>query len=305
MRGSSFGYLMKEGARNIYANKQMSVASIGVLVACMLLIGASVLFSMNVNSFVGYTEQQNEVAVFLVDGTTDGDRNDLEIGFSKISNIIGVRYVSRDEGLEDWISSMSGVSDASEELFEPLFEDNVLPDAYYLKVQDLSILDETVAQVQKMENVDTVRAPVEVAKTITILKQAVTMGGTAIVVLLVGVASVIIANTIKITVFNRRKEISIMKFVGATDTFIRLPFIVEGLLLGLLSATIAFFMIWGLYEALLSWLVKNPVTWFGFLLDNMVVFKSVALQLFGSFALTGVTIGTVGSVIFVRKYLKV
>lgn len=305
MRGSSFQYLIKEGARNIYANKQMSVASIGVLVACMLLIGASVLFSMNVNSFVGYTEQQNEVAVFLEDGTTAAEREELETAFDGIANILGVRYVSRDEGLEDWIDSMSGVSDASEELFLPLFEDNVLPDAYYLKVEDLSLLEETVDEVETLDHIDMVRAPVEVAQTITILKQVVTMGGTAIVVLLVAVASVIIANTIKITVFNRRKEISIMKFVGATDTFIRLPFIVEGLLLGLISAVIAFFLIWGLYAALLSWLGKNPVTWFGFLLDNMIVFKTVALQLFGSFALTGIVIGVVGSIVFVHKYLKV
>ena len=127
----------------------------------------------------------------------------------------------------------------------------------------------------------------------------------AIVLLLIAVASMIIANTIKITVFNRRKEISIMKYVGATDMFIRLPFIVEGLLLGLISATLAFLVIWALYALLCHSLTGSDTVLLAFLTENLVPFGQMALPLIGCFILVGVTIGTLGSIIFVRRYLKV
>lgn len=246
MGGSSIGYLLREGARNIYANKQMSVAAIGVLVACMLLIGASIVFSFNANSFVGYVEAQNEVVVFLKDNLSDDRISEVEQQLKNTENVSAVRFISKEEGLDSWVQSMSGVAENSEELFAPLYEDNIMPDSFSVTIRDLSQLDATVQVLSDYDDVDYVRAPEQVAQTITIIKHAVNLGGAAIVLLLIGVASMIIANTIKITVFNRRKEISIMKYVGATDMFIRLPFIVEGLLLGLLSASVAFLLIWGL-----------------------------------------------------------
>ena len=232
MGGSSIGYLLREGARNIYANKQMSVAAIGVLVACMLLIGASIVFSFNANSFVGYVEAQNEVVVFLKDNLSDDRISEVEQQLKNTENVSAVRFISKEEGLDSWVQSMSGVAENSEELFAPLYEDNIMPDSFSVTIRDLSQLDATVQVLSDYDDVDYVRAPEQVAQTITIIKHAVNLGGAAIVLLLIGVASMIIANTIKITVFNRRKEISIMKYVGATDMFIRLPFIVEGLLLG-------------------------------------------------------------------------
>ena len=115
----------------------------------------------------------------------------------------------------------------------------------------------------------------------------------------------IITNSVKLSVFSRRTEISIMKYVGATDMFIRLPFIVEGLLLGLLSASVAFLLIWGLYSLLVHWLAGEGVGWLTFLTENLVPFGSMALPLMGCFLFVGVAIGTLGSIIFVRKYLKV
>lgn len=306
MGGSSVGYLFKEGARNIYANKQMSVAAIGVLVACLLLIGMSILFSFNANSFVGYVEGQNEVVAFLQDDLSDSDIAAVEVEIAETANVSKYRFISKEEGLDSWVESMSGVTEDSEELFAPLYEDNIMPDAYSVTITDLSQLEPTVAELQNISGVDYVRAPEQVAQTITIFKQVVNVGGGAIVLLLIGVASMIIANTIKITVFNRRKEINIMKYVGATNMFIRLPFIVEGLLLGLISATLAFLLVWGLYSGLIHWLAgSDGAAWFGFITENLVPFGDMALQLMGCFVLVGVTIGTVGSIIFVRKYLKV
>ena len=195
----------------------MSVAAIGVLVACMLLIGASIVFSFNANSFVGYVEAQNEVVVFLKDNLSDDRISEVEQQLKNTENVSAVRFISKEEGLDSWVQSMSGVAENSEELFAPLYEDNIMPDSFSVTIRDLSQLDATVQVLSDYDDVDYVRAPEQVAQTITIIKHAVNLGGAAIVLLLIGVASMIIANTIKITVFNRRKEISIMKYVGATD----------------------------------------------------------------------------------------
>ena len=170
MGGSSIGYLLREGARNIYANKQMSVAAIGVLVACMLLIGASIVFSFNANSFVGYVEAQNEVVVFLKDNLSDDRISEVEQQLKNTENVSAVRFISKEEGLDSWVQSMSGVAENSEELFAPLYEDNIMPDSFSVTIRDLSQLDATVQVLSDYDDVDYVRAPEQVAQTITIIK---------------------------------------------------------------------------------------------------------------------------------------
>ena len=181
----------------------------------MLLIGASIVFSFNANSFVGYVEAQNEVAVFLKDNLEDDRIAEIEQQLKSTENVSAVRFISKEEGLDSWVESMSGVASDSEELFAPLYEDNIMPDSFSVTIQDLSQLGSTVDKLSGYADVDYVRAPEQVAQTITIIKHAVNLGGAAIVLLLIGVASMIIANTIKITVFNRRKEINIMKYPQA------------------------------------------------------------------------------------------
>ena len=192
MGGSSIGYLLREGARNIYANKQMSVAAIGVLVACMLLIGASIVFSFNANSFVGYVEAQNEVVVFLKDNLEDDRIAEIEQQLKSTENVSAVRFISKEEGLDSWVESMSGVASDSEELFAPLYEDNIMPDSFSVTIQDLSQLGSTVDKLSGYADVDYVRAPEQVAQTITIIKHAVNLGGAAIVLLLIGVLYVLL-----------------------------------------------------------------------------------------------------------------
>ena len=192
MGGSSIGYLLREGARNIYANKQMSVAAIGVLVACMLLIGASIVFSFNANSFVGYVEAQNEVVVFLKDNLSDDRISEVEQQLKNTENVSEVRFISKEEGLDSWVQSMSGVAENSEELFAPLYEDNIMPDSFSVTIRDLSQLDATVQVLSDYDDVDYVRAPEQVAQTITIIKHAVNLGGAAIVLLLIGVLYVLL-----------------------------------------------------------------------------------------------------------------
>ncbi len=301
MRGSSFTYLIKEGARNIWVNRMMSLASIGILVSCMLLIGSAILLSINLNGMVGYVETQNEMVAFLEDSADDSTVSLVQTALENNENVDSFAFVSREEALEQYSEIVP------ESLMQSLEEDKeeVFPLSFRITLKDLSKIDQTIGEIESIPGIMQVNAPTNVAETVTGIKRAVYICGLGIVVILLAVTLIIIANTIKVTVFNRRKEINIMKFVGATDLFIRMPFVVEGVLLGLVSACVAYLLLWGGYSYLLNYVQEQaPVTVASFL-KNLVPFSQVAKQLFASFAAGGIMVGVFGSMIFVRKHLKV
>lgn len=309
MKGSSFGYLIKEGAKNIYANRLMSFASIGTLVACMLLIGSSLLLSMNVTQVVGFMEKQNDVVVYIKDDVTEDELADIDAKIALLDNVYESVYMSKDEVLQQQAESLQKQSEALGEAvnaFEGLEGDNnPLPPTYLMKIRDLSQLSATVEAVSAIDGVIGINAPDAMAEIITSLKRAVEVGGIFIVSILLVVSLVIIGNTIKVTVFNRRKEINIMKYVGATDGFIRLPFFVEGFLLGLLSALFSFGLLWLGYDYIMQIISQNTSTWIAQVYTNMIPFDTIAAQLLVWFLGGGVGIGVFGSMFFVNRYLKV
>ena len=284
MKGSSFSYLIKEGARNIWVNRMMSLASIGILVSCMLLIGSAILLSINLNGMVSYVENQNEMVAFLEDSADDVTVSAVEAALNSNDNVDSFAFVSREEALERY--------------------SEIVPDSL-LENLDLSLIDETTAQIESIPGIMRVNAPTNVAETVTGIKRAVYICGSGIIIILLAVTLIIIANTIKVTVFNRRKEINIMKFVGATDRFIRMPFVVEGILLGVISACIAYLLLWGGYTYLINYVQTQASATLSAFLKNLVPFSQVAKQLLASFAVGGIAIGVFGSMIFVRKHLKV
>ncbi len=300
MRVHNFAYLFKEGTKNVFSNKLMSFACIGVLVACLLLIGSAVLFTLNVNSIVNDVEDQNEFVVFLKDSMSKDDLGVFDVALDNIPNILTKKFVSREQAFQQEKEKLG--DDAY--IYDGL-DASTYPNAYILSVDDLSLLDDTVKQVSQLDGVDTVNASTEVARILVGLKKVVTYAGAAIVLILIVVSVLIITNTIKLTVFSRRKEINIMKYVGATDSFIRLPFLVEGMMIGIISAFIAFMLLGVGYTYMVKWLGENYSGYIGTLYENSVPFQSVALELFGGFAILGVLIGVIGSGVFVRKHLKV
>lgn len=303
MRGSSFGYLLKTGFKNIYTNRLMSFASIGVLVACLMLIGGAILLSLNVENMVGIAEEQNEVVAFLENGLTEEEIEEIGSKIHKLDNIENVTFVSKKEGLkqeqnkEKWGGLLDGLSE----------EDNPLPDCYRIKLVDITQnkLEQTYAEVLRIEGVAEGSAPHEEATILTDIETAVSTVGFIIVVILAGVSVMIIANTIKITVFARSKEINIMKLVGATDTFIRMPFVIEGILIGLISALVAFGLLWLGYNYAIQMIAENSSSWLKVAAENLIPFESVAMYLLGGFSIGGAGMGMIGSGIFIRKHLKV
>jgi cell division transport system permease protein len=302
MRLHNLAYLFRQGAKNIFHNKLMSFACIGVLIACLLLIGAALLFTMTVNNMAEDIENQNEVVVFLDPALSTRDIEAVDITMRATPNILDARYVPKEQGLEaqkermgEFGTLLAGLEGA----------ENPLPDKYILRIDDSSLIEQTLEEVGDIEGVEYVSASIEVAQILAGLKTTVYYAGAIVVIILIIVSLVIITNTIKLTVFSRRREINIMKYVGATDSFIRLPFLVEGMLIGLIAAALAFLMLGFGYTYLLNWAKENYMQYFSLILENAIVFRDVALYIMTGFSSVGVFIGVAASGIFVRKHLRV
>ena len=301
MNGGALKYLLKEGVKNLWTNRLMTFASVGVLTACLLIVGFAMLFSQNVNSMVGYLEDQNEIVVYLEKENTEERNVEIASELKQISDLKEITYFDRATVFQlqkEKLGSAAALLDDD--------DDNPYYAYYTVKEKDLEKITATVAAINEIEGVKQVSFYKGFADAIVKLKNMVNLFGGAIIIALVLVSLVIIANTIRAAVFTRRKEINIMKYVGATDNFIRFPFMVEGLLLGLISAVLAFLIIWGGYAMLSDAILKNStVTFLASMMQRLLPFKEVALKLGLCFAGAGVITGMLGSIISVRSHLKV
>ena len=291
----SFRYLFKEGVRNIWSNRTMSLASVGVLVSCLLLTGAAFLFSMNISAAMKTIEGNNSVKVYMQQGLPVLSSVKAGQEIKKLDNIKSCKFVPKDEAIGK-VMNMLGEKDAS--LLAGLSgKDNPLPDAYQVSFKDLSKYKTTVAQIKKITGVGSVNDYSDIAAKLTKLDHMITTGGFWIILLLSLVSLFIISNTIRATMFSRRLEINIMKSVGATNWFIRVPFIVEGVIIGLISGALASALLQLLYGKLTGMLTS--ITMFA-----PIPMGSISGALTGAFLLAGGIFGALGGAISIGKYLK-
>ncbi len=304
---SGFRYLTKQGMGNIARNKLMSFASIGVLTACLVITGIAALMSLNVGKFVDYLGAQNKVIVYLKLDADDTTIESAKQAIGGVSNILGSTYVSKEDALNETKSWISGYDDGAYANVLDGYEgeNNPLYASFRVTVDDLSKIKDTVEELSKLPGVDFVDAPSDLAGTLVSLKRAVNIGGWGLVSVLAAVSLVVIHNTIRITVFARRKEINIMKFVGATNGFIRLPFLVEGTAIGLISAVLAFGVVSGAYIGILEAVAHAGTGWLSSLYFTIVDDNSVWSLLLVAFLASGALIGGVGSAASIRRHLKV
>ena len=298
MRLGSFTYLLKQGAKNTYLNKAMSFASVGVLTACLVLVGMAALFSKNVNSIVGFIQQQNEIVIYVDDNLSAGQEAILDRQIRSMNNISSVKYTSKEQAFDEQKEKLGDLLDGYQ-------NEDVFPASYHIKIKDLSLIDSNVEALKSLEGVYRVDAPTDVAEIMVKTDRGVSLGGTIVVVALLVVSFVIIMNTIKITVFSRRREINIMKYVGATNGFIRMPFLVEGMILGAISALMAFFIVWYFYAQIISAIQGDATAWLGSATATLIPFSSISAPLLLSYVVSGVVIGGLGSLVSIRKHLKV
>lgn len=301
MKWSSFRYLTKQGLHNLRANRLMSLASIGVLTACLLLTGIAGLFSANVNSLVEYLGDQNETVVYLDQGLSDEQLASVDQTLRSMPGLAAVTYVSQEEVLETYKGYMSEYAD----LFNDFEEDNPFHANYRVVLEDLNQLDEMIAQLEQIDGVYSVSAPTQLSSVFLTIQRAVTYAGWALVAVLALVSVVVISNTIRLTVFARRKEINIMKYVGATNGFIRWPFFVEGTSVGLISGLLAAGLVIGAYALVVNKVGAMSGFW-GPILDSCLLSVGQVWPIvLGAFLIFGVIIGSIGTATSIRKYLEV
>ena len=326
MKINSFGYLTKEGIKNVWANRLMTFSSVGVLVACMVLIGLAMMLSLNVTKIIGTLEKQNVVIAYLDDYNAalyDEDRQIPEGSvvdengisedsylihnkdeamkvcekISELDNVASAEYISKEDGLEEIKKSLL---EGEAQYFTFLDEENGNPlsDAIKVTMNDMTLFDDTVKEISKVKGVESIQSHNDLADKISSIKEGIFIAGIAIVSILLIIALVIVSNTIRVTMYTRKLEISIMKAVGATDAFIRFPFVIEGVTIGIISALIAEGILYCCYRVATEAILSNIGQY------SIISFSSKALLLFGVFLGIGIIAGTIGSVFMIGKYLR-
>lgn len=368
MKLRSITYLSKEGVKNMWANRLMTIASIGVLVACMVLIGLAMLISINLNQALGNLEEQNVVRVFFNDKTSvmygeSAEKNESSEASSsendssepvasedasstnttangasedtssdaaqsenqadpddipdsaytihnekeaqalcekleKLDNVVNVEYISGEDALKDYREN-GQLPAGYDKYFE--FDDeygNPFSCGAEITLDDMGKFEATVKAIEGTKGVDSVRSYVELANKIESIKNGIGIAGVWIIAILLIISLVIVSNTIRVTMYSRKLEIGIMKAVGATNSFIRLPFIIEGIMIGLVSAAISLGVVYFCYRVAIESLVMELGT------ITPISFVSVLPTIIAVFIGIGVASGLLGSVIMIGKYLK-
>ena len=302
MKWSSFKYLARQGLHNMINNRLMSFASVGVLTVCLIITGVAGLFTANMNSLMMYLRSQNEVVVYLDENLDEAGLATVDSALRSISGLKEVTYVSKDEALDLMRDSMGDKADLFD-VFEG--EENPFLANYKVILQDVGQMDEIVPQLESISGVVDVNVPTGLSDLVVNIHKAVTVISVGLVVVLGFVSIVVISNTIRLTVFARRKEINIMKYVGATNGFIRLPFFVEGIAVGLIAGLISSAIVLGGYQLLIIYSVDFPAFWGSILNSVLLGMDQVWWKVLVAFLAFGSLIGSVGTATSIRKYLHV
>lgn len=292
----SFGYYWKEGFRNIFKHGFMSIAAVLIMIACLLLTGTVTLIAYNIDLSIEELQQSNEIVVFIDENLTTREARALGSEFNKIDNIATVEFEDRDVALEKY----------REELGEDAVildnynsANNPLRNSFIFTLKDPTLAEETIEQIAAVEGTDYIRADEDVISKLIQVQRVFNIIALAMVVGLAVISIFIIANTVKLAMFARREEISIQKMVGATNWFIRWPFVIEGMVLGLLAGGLAFLAQWGLYSEL-SNIASGVIPYF-----HIVSFDGLRWLVLGVYLGAGVLFGIGGSVTSIRKFMNV
>ena len=301
MKARSVRYLIGEGLKNIWLNRMMSIASVGVLMASMLLMGLAIAFSENVDRIMSTIESQNDVMIYLDDDLSDEQVQSVYEQIRSLDNINPDEtiYISSSQALEGVLETMGP---EYEQYFDAYFGEGntILPETVRASMIDLEQYDQTISAIENVDGVDSYDSSRDLAVILTTVRSAINTAGIWMIVLLSLISLVIIANTVRITMFNRKLEISIMKAVGATNGFIRFPFMVEGITLGIIASLLTVGVEYLLYkvairalEPIISILSFNPVPFSNFMWIILLIFLAL-----------GIIAGLIASVITISKYLR-
>ncbi len=295
MKKNNFGYLIREGVRGIFLHGFMSFAAVCVTVACLIIMGSFSLILYNLQVMVTDLEQENEMMVYIDETYTEDQAKSVGSQINMIANVYNAKFVSRQEALDDFVEEQN-----DPEVFAGL-QAETLRDRFVVTLVDNSLMRETEEAIREIPGVADVSAHYEISEGFTTLQNVLRIASVAIIAVLLVVSLLIISNTVKLAMYDRREEIAIMRMVGATNGFIRWPYVVQGFLLGMFGAAVAFFLEWGLYNALGSKIASVD----SLQLITIVPFTDVLYLMIAAFAATGFVVGVFGSLLSIRKFLKV
>lgn len=295
---NKLGYLFHEGFSSIGKHGFMSFASVTIIVACLIIMGSFSLLAVNVDQMIRKLETQNEMLAFVKEDYSESQARAIEPKLEAINNVSKVEFITREQAMDNFKKSYSNRS-----LFEGI-DETTFRARYVIYLDDISLMQETQTQIGQVTGIDDVNAPIEISKGMVTFRNVVAAVSIILIVILFIVAVFIMSNTIKLTTFGRREEIAIMKMVGATNNFIRTPFVIEGLTLGILGAAIAFGLQWGIYTLITEKIMGTIAGKFINVLTVMP-FTDLALDVGLVFLGVGVVVGAFGGAIAIRNYLKV
>ena len=289
------GYYISEGFHSIFTHGFMSFAAVCMIVACLLIMGSFSLLAVNLDRMLGDLEAENEFLAYIDESYTEEQARALQSTLEQVPNVSQVTFATRQEALDNFLEGRE-----TNDLLDSL-PSEVLRDRYHIRVHNIEDMGAAVRAVENVAGVAKVRAALEIAQGFVLVRNIATGVALVLVAILAVVSLFIISNTIKLATFYRREEIAIMKMCGATNAFVQWPFVVEGLILGLTGALIAFFAQWGIYELVCRFIIQNN----GLSLVTVIPYKSMAMRMLGIFGGTGALIGVGGSLLAIRKFLQV
>ena len=300
MRTSNVTYLVKKGISSIWKNFLMSFASFCILMVSLLLVSCAVLLMMNVNKIMSNIEDTNEITIYLKEDISDKQVEHIKSVLEKNQDITDVKYYSKEQALDDFRDNMAEYS----ELLDYL-DKNPMPGTFLVRVKDLSKIRHVVNTVNDIEGVEQTKAPYDFASVLVQIRNTFTLIGGAVLIALVVVSIVIVSNSIRTSVFARRNEISIMRYVGATSGFIKAPFFVEGMFIGILAGAAAWGLTWLIYDSVFALFSADLTVWQMFGFYGLTPFGDIMWYVLAVNCAAGALLGAVGTVFSTGKYLKV
>lgn len=300
MRTSNVTYLVKKGISSIWKNFLMSFASFCILMVSLLLVSCAVLLMMNVNKIMSNIEDTNEITIYLKEDISDKQVEHIKSVLEKNQDITDVKYYSKEQALDDFRDNMAEYS----ELLDYL-DKNPMPETFLVRVKDLSKIRHVVNTVNDIEGVEQTKAPYDFASVLVQIRNTFTLIGGAVLIALVVVSIVIVSNSIRTSVFARRNEISIMRYVGATSGFIKAPFFVEGMFIGILAGAAAWGLTWLIYDSVFALFSADLTVWQMFGFYGLTPFGDIMWYVIAVNCAAGALLGAVGTVFSTGKYLKV
>lgn len=302
MKLSGLKYLANQGIENIWKNKMMAFATFCVLLISLLLVGCAGLFYINMNSMILGLGNQNEITVFLYATTEQSVVEEVGTQIQQLDNVNNVVFIPKEEAYR---RMQSQVKQQGQEIFQYIDDSEFMPDGFSVTVVNNDIIEETTALISQIENVETARSSPDVAEFLRELRKVVTLIAGAAIVALAIVSMIMISNTTKQSVYSRREEIQIMKYVGATNAFIRTPFFVEGMVTGFFAGAGAFFITWAVYNSVYDILMSQQKLMAAFGVGSLIPFDNIQIITALAYLIIGSLVGALGSTISTRHHIDV